>query len=309
MEHLLSIQDLSLERIESILKLSQQFFEKNLNEPLTLLKHRSVALLFFENSTRTKLSFEQAVRRLGGQVIHLAVAQSSMQKGETLLDTAKNIQAMNPHGIVVRHSSAGGALTLAQNLKLPVINAGDGFHEHPTQALLDVFTIQQKLGSIRGKHIVIIGDIAHSRVARSNIGLMLKMGAKVSVCGPPTLLPPFPEKLGVHFALRPETLLPSADVVMALRIQLERQNNMQVPSIHEYTEFWGLNQQRARLLKKDALILHPGPLNRGIEIDPEVADGPHSVILSQVSNGILVRMSVLAHALRGVAALKAEGFL
>ena len=202
---------------------------------------------------------------------------------------------MKPHALVVRHASAGSPQVLARNLKLPIINAGDGFHEHPTQALLDVFTIEEKLGKLKGKNIVILGDIAHSRVARSNIHILKKLGAKVSVCAPPTLLPPQPKTLGVNFAYRPESLLADADVVMALRIQMERQNRMQIPSIAEYSRFWGLNQARAKLLKKGAIILHPGPVNRGVELDPEVADGPDSMILDQVSNGVVVRMAVLAH--------------
>jgi aspartate carbamoyltransferase catalytic subunit len=174
------------------------------------------------------------------------------------------------------------------------VNAGDGFHEHPTQALLDAFTIEEKLGDVKGKRVVILGDIAHSRVARSNIHVLRKLGASVAVCGPPTLLPPEPKILGVDFAYRPEELLKEADVVMALRIQLERQNRMQMPSLAEYSRVWGLNHERAGLLKKNAIILHPGPVNRGVELDPEVADGPNSVILDQVFNGVLVRMAVLA---------------
>ena len=175
-----------------------------------------------------------------------------------------------------------------------MINAGDGFHEHPTQGLLDAFTIEEKLGPVQGKRVVIIGDIAHSRVARSNIHVLKKLGASVAVCGPPTLMPPHPEALGVDFAYRPEELLRNADVVMTLRIQLERQNRMQIPTLAEYSRVWGINRERAKLLKPSAILMHPGPINRGVELDPEVADGPHSVILDQVFNGVLVRMAVLA---------------
>jgi aspartate carbamoyltransferase catalytic subunit len=223
-----------------------------------------------------------------------AASTSSTQKGETLIDTAKNIEAMRPHCLVVRHASAGSPAFLARSVAMPVVNAGDGFHEHPTQALLDAFTIEEKLGKIAGKRVVILGDIAHSRVARSNIYVLRKLGASVAVCAPPTLMPPHPERLGVEYALRPETLLPTADVVMALRIQLERQNRMQIPSLAEYSKFWGINGERLKLLKPGAIILHPGPVNRGVELDPEVADGPRSVILDQVYNGVLVRMAVLA---------------
>jgi aspartate carbamoyltransferase catalytic subunit len=201
---------------------------------------------------------------------------------------------MNLDCLIVRHSCAGSPALLAKTVNVPVINAGDGFHEHPTQALLDAFTIEEKLGNLEGKHVVILGDIAHSRVARSNILLLNKMGARVSVCGPPTLIPPNVTELGAEFAFRPEGLLKNADVVMCLRVQLERHNKMQVPSLGEYSRFWGLNQERAKLIKKGGIVLHPGPINRGVELDPEVADGPLSVILDQVSNGVIVRMAVLA---------------
>lgn len=226
--------------------------------------------------------------------MNFASSASSLSKGETLIDTARNIEAMRPHCLVVRHASAGTPITLSRSIQTPVVNAGDGFHEHPTQALLDAFTIQEKLGSIRNKKVVIIGDIAHSRVARSNIYVLSKLGARVSVCGPPTLLPPKPDTLGVSYAYRPEELLKDADAVMTLRIQFERQNRMQLPGVAEYSKFWGLNKERAKLLKPGAIVLHPGPVNRGVEIDPEIADGPQSLILDQVSNGILTRMAVLA---------------
>lgn len=261
---------------------------------IPLLQGKNIINLFFENSTRTRTSFELATRKLGGSTLNFAASTSSASKGETLIDTTRNIVAMGAHCLVVRHSSAGSPDYLAREIGLPVVNAGDGFHEHPTQGLLDAFTIEEKFGSVKGKRIVIVGDIAHSRVARSNIYILKKLGASVAVCGPPTLLPPRLEALGVDFAYRPETLLPQADVVMALRVQLERQNKMQLPSVAEYSAYWGINVERSKLLKPSAIILHPGPINRGVELDPEVADGPRSVILDQVFNGVLIRMAVLA---------------
>lgn len=297
--HLLAAADLSESEIRYLLATARALAPTvRRGETLPLLQGKTVVTLFFENSTRTRNSFDLATRRLGGGTLGIAVANSSVAKGETLLDTAANIAAMRAHCFVMRHSSAGSPLLLARSqpaaTAIPVVNAGDGFHEHPTQGLLDAFTMEEKLGDIRGKRVVIIGDIAHSRVARSNIHILKKLGAKVAVCGPPTLLPPRPEALGVEYAYRPEALLPEADVVMALRIQLERQNRMQIPSIAEYSRVWGINRERAKLLKPGALVMHPGPVNRGVEIDPEVADGPGSVILDQVANGVLVRMAVLA---------------
>ena len=291
MKHLLAAADLSKEQIQQLLGAAKAFSTR---PPGPLLKDRTVVNLFFEASTRTRSSFELATRRLGGGVLNFAATTSSVQKGETLIDTARNIEAMKADCLVVRHSSAGSPGVLARATQVPIVNAGDGFHEHPTQALLDAYTIQERLGSLEGKRVVILGDIAHSRVARTNICVLKKLGASVSVCGPPTLLPPKPEALGVDFAYRPEELLPQADVVMALRIQLERQNRQQLPSLAEYSRIWGLNRERAKLLKKGALIMHPGPVNRGVELDPEVADAPTSLILDQVANGVLVRMAVLA---------------
>ncbi len=294
-DHLLSAAEMSVEQIRYLLAVARAFrTPADRGEPIPLLQGKTVVNLFFESSTRTRSSFEVATRKLSGGTLNFAAATSSVNKGETLIDTARNIVAMRPHCMVVRHSSAGSPDFLAKRVGIPVINAGDGFHEHPTQGLLDVFTIEEKLGDVKGKRVVILGDIAHSRVARSNIHILRKLGASVAVCAPPTLLPPKPEVLGVEYDYRPENLLKDADVVMALRIQLERQNRMQLPSIGEYSKFWGLNLERARLLKKDAIILHPGPINRGVELDPEVADGPRSVILDQVFNGVLVRMAVLA---------------
>ena len=294
---LIAASEMSPNEIRKILAVARIFgghLEEN--EAIPLLQGKTIVNLFFENSTRTRISFEVATRKLGGGNLNFAASASSVGKGETLIDTAKNIEAMRPHCIVVRHASAGSPAFLAKNVSVPVINAGDGFHEHPTQALLDAFTIEEKLGKIKGKRVVILGDIAHSRVARSNIHVLKKLGASVAVCGPPTLLPPDPKSLGVDFAYRPEKLLRDADVVMALRIQLERQNRMQLPSLAEYSRVWGLNAERAKLLRPGAIILHPGPVNRGVELDPEIADGSRSVILDQVYNGVLVRMAVLATA-------------
>ena len=295
LRHFLGTQGLSREDAEALLNQAEAFRPTVAeNKNLSILSGKTIVNLFFENSTRTRMSFEVATRRLGGSNLNFASSGSSVSKGETLIDTARNIQALKPHCIVVRHASAGSPSILARSLDIPVVNAGDGFHEHPTQALLDAFTIREKLGKIEGKRVVIVGDIAHSRVARSNIHLLRTLGASVAVCGPPTLLPPNPEILGVDHACRLEPLLPEADVVMCLRIQLERQNRMQIPSLAEYSRIWGLSSERAALLKKEAIVLHPGPINRGVEMDPEVADGPRSVILDQVTNGVLVRMAVLA---------------
>ncbi len=296
LKQLLAAADLELPQIRYLFSAAKAFsrsLQSNPEATIPLLQGKTIVTLFFENSTRTKTSFEMATRKLSGSTMSFASSTSSTTKGETLIDTAKNIEAMRPHCLVVRHASAGSPQFLARELSLPVVNAGDGFHEHPTQGLLDAFTIEEKLGTLQGKRVVILGDIAHSRVARSNIHILKKLGAKVAVCGPPTLLPPKPETLGVDFAYRPEELLSSADVVMTLRVQLERQNRMQLPSIAEYSRVWGLTPERAKLLPKGAIILHPGPINRGVELDPEVADGPSSVILDQVFNGVVIRMAVL----------------
>ncbi len=293
--NLLAAQTLEAAEIRAFLATARTFAKAGAEKTgVALLAGKTVANLFFENSTRTRTSFELAARKLGAGTLSFASSTSSTQKGETLIDTARNIEAMHPDCIVVRHASAGSPQVLARAVNIPIVNAGDGFHEHPTQGLLDAYTIEEKLGPVAGKRVLIIGDIAHSRVARSNIYILKKLGASVAVCGPPTLMPPQVEKLGVDFAYRPEELLKDADVVMTLRIQLERQNRMQIPSLSEYSRFWGINRERAKLLKPGAILMHPGPINRGVELDHEVADGPHSVILDQVTNGVLVRMAVLA---------------
>lgn len=297
MKQLLTISDLSDQDIDAIFNTAKLFKKlPTLSIPTpALLQGQTIVNMFYENSTRTRMSFEVATRRLGGGTLTFAASTSSTQKGETLIDTGKNIEMLKPNALVVRHSSAGSGHTLSKYVSVPIINAGDGFHEHPTQGLLDVFTMKEKLGSVAGKNIMILGDIAHSRVARSNIHLLKRLGANVSVCAPPTLLPPKPETLGVEVAIRPEPLLEKADVVMALRLQLERQSKAQIPTIREYTAFWGLNKERVKLMKPSAILMHPGPMNRGVEIDPEVADSKQSVILDQVSNGVILRMSVLAN--------------
>lgn len=294
--HLLGIEELSVDDIRVFLDAGKHFkADAASRKKLDTLRGKTVVSLFYEASTRTRGSFEMASKRLGADFIHMnADASSSVSKGETLVDTAKNLEAMNPDYLVLRHSSSGAPQLLVKHLHIPVINAGDGFHEHPTQALLDALTIEERFGSLKGLNVTIVGDIAHSRVARSNIHLLRKMGAKITVCGPPTLIPPHMEKMDVKVSYRLEEAIRDADVVMMLRIQFERQNDKQIPSNNEYFRFYGLHQQSAKSLKKDAIIMHPGPMNRGVEISPEVADGKHSVILNQVTNGVAVRMGVLA---------------
>lgn len=294
--HLLGIEELSVGDIRRFLDAGKKF-KKDLesSKKYDLLRGKTVVSLFYEASTRTRGSFEMASKRLGADFIHMnGDASSSVSKGETLVDTAKNLEAMSPDFLVLRHSSSGAPQLLVKHLEIPVINAGDGFHEHPTQALLDALTIEENFGVLKGLKVTIVGDIAHSRVARSNIHLLGKMGAKVTVCGPPTLIPPHMEKLGVKVSYSLQEAIKDADVVMMLRIQTERQNDKQIPSNNEYFRFFGLHQESAKGLKKGAIIMHPGPLNRGVEISPEVADGANSVILHQVTNGVAVRMGVLA---------------
>lgn len=295
--HLLGIEDLSVNEIELFLERSRYFkteLEKGARK-WDILKGSTVVGLFYEASTRTRGSFEMAAKRLGADFLHMAGdATTSVSKGETLVDTARNLEAMNPDFLVLRHPASGAPQLLVQHLKIPVINAGDGFHEHPTQALLDALTMEEQFKTLKGLKVTIVGDIAHSRVARSNIHLLKKKGAKITVCGPPTLIPPNMESLGVKVSFSLEEAVQDADVVMMLRIQFERQNDKQIPSTAEYYKFYGLHAGSARFLKKDAIIMHPGPLNRGVEISPEIADGKNSVILNQVTNGVAVRMGVLS---------------
>jgi aspartate carbamoyltransferase catalytic subunit len=294
-KHLLTIEDLTRTEINQVLATAGAFrgiLDRKVKK-VPALRGRTIVNLFLEPSTRTRMSFEMAAKLLSADTIAFDAAASSTTKGETLRDTAQNIQALNADMIVLRHAASGSPLYLSQRLGIPVINAGDGAHEHPTQALLDVFTMQQKLGSVKGRKVVILGDILFSRVARSNIHALTKLGADVTVVGPSTLVPRAFESMGVRVSHHLRTALADADVVMLLRIQHERQAAGHFPSVGEYTSMFGLNQTRAAWLKPDAIIMHPGPINRGVEIDSALADSPRSVILQQVTNGIAVRMAVL----------------
>ncbi|MGH7325968.1 MAG: aspartate carbamoyltransferase catalytic subunit [Candidatus Rokuibacteriota bacterium] len=258
------------------------------------LRGKTVVNLFYEPSTRTRTSFEIAGKWLSADVVNFSASGSSAAKGESMLDTAKNIAAMSPDVVVVRHSAAGAAELLARALPCAIVNAGDGAHEHPTQALLDLLTIREKLGRCEGLHVAIVGDITHSRVARSNIHGMRKLGMTVTVAGPPTLIPPGIQELGVKVSYRLEDAIRDVDVIMMLRLQHERMATGLIPSLREYSRYWGLTLDRLRAhARPDVLIMHPGPVNRGIELSPEVADGPYSVILDQVAKGVAVRMAVL----------------
>ncbi|MEK6583829.1 MAG: aspartate carbamoyltransferase catalytic subunit [Nitrospirota bacterium] len=292
---LLEIKGLSVDEINYILDTAVSFKEVTGRDikKVPTLRGKTVVNLFFEPSTRTRTSFELAAKRLSADVINFSVSTSSVTKGETLLDTARNIEAMRSDFIVIRHPASGAPHILAKNLRSSVINAGDGAHEHPTQALLDMFTIKEKKGRIEGLRIAIIGDIAHSRVARSNIYGLTKLGAEVRLVGPPALIPMDIESLGVSVFYNLEDALKDVDVIMVLRLQLERQGINCFPTTREYAWLYSINTERVRLAKDDVMIMHPGPINRGIEISPEVADGLSSVILEQVTNGIAVRMAVL----------------
>lgn len=292
---LLGIKQLEPEEINLILETAETFKEISTRpiKKVPTLRGRTVVHLFYEPSTRTRTSFEIAAKRLSADTFNISASTSSIVKGETLLDTARNLEAMNPDVIVLRHSAAGAPHLLARHVQASVINAGDGMHEHPTQALLDLLTIKDKKGTISGQTVAIIGDIAHSRVARSNVWALTKMGAQVLVAGPTTMIPHDLDKLGVEVFYRPEDVIPKADVIMMLRIQLERQGQMLLPSLREYARVFGLNEEKLSQAKPDVLIMHPGPINRGVEISPAVADGPYSVILDQVNNGVAVRMALL----------------
>ena len=257
------------------------------------LRGKTVVNLFFEPSTRTRTSFEIAEKRLSADTLNLAIASSSVVKGETLADTALTLEAMNPDMIVLRHSSSGACHLLSRICRSAIINAGDGMHEHPTQALLDAYTIRARKGRIAGLKVAIVGDLMHSRVLRSNIHLLTKLGAEVWVCGPPTLIPADVRRFGVHATSRVEEAVAGADVIMLLRIQLERMQGAYFPSLREYFNMFGMTRERVKLADPDAVIMHPGPMNRGVEIESEVADGPGSLILDQVANGVAVRMAVL----------------
>jgi aspartate carbamoyltransferase catalytic subunit len=292
---LLGIRELSAEEITFILDTADAFKEVGTREikKVPALRGKTLVNFFVEPSTRTRTSFEIAAIRLSADVINISAAASSLTKGETLKDTAKILEANHADIIVLRHSSSGAPQFLADRLSSSVINAGDGAHEHPTQALLDLYTIREKKGTVAGLHVVIIGDILFSRVARSNIFGLLKLGARVTLVGPSTLVPREFEKLGVTVSHKIDEVLPTADVVNLLRIQHERQRKEYFPGIGEYIRLFGLTKERAKLLKPDCLIMHPGPINRGVEIDSELADGAQSVILDQVTNGLAIRMAVL----------------
>lgn len=292
---LLGMDGLERDEIEHIITTAESFKEVSTRDikKVPTLRGRTIINLFYEPSTRTRTSFELAGKRLSADVINISVSTSSVVKGETLLDTARNIEAMNSDIIIIRHSMSGAPGILAKVLKSSIINAGDGSHEHPTQALLDLLTIKERYGKVDGLKVAIIGDIAHSRVARSNILCLNKMGAQVRVCGPATLIPRGIEEMGVKVFYRPDDAIDGADVIMMLRIQSERQERGLFPGVREYSRYFGLNEERVKLAKEGVLIMHPGPINRGVEISPEVADGPYSVILDQVTNGVAVRMAIL----------------
>ncbi|HEX2252541.1 MAG TPA: aspartate carbamoyltransferase catalytic subunit [Thermoanaerobaculia bacterium] len=292
---LLGIAELSAEEIGLVLDTAEEFRTVATRpiKKVPTLRGKTVINLFFESSTRTRSSFEIAEKRLSADSLNFSASGSALTKGESLIDTALNLQAMAPDLIVIRHGHPGTPHLLARRLAAGVINAGDGAHEHPTQALLDAFTIRQHKGRIAGLKVTLVGDIEHSRVVRSNIHLLTKMGAEVTVAGLHTMMPPFVERLGVRVSHDLDEALEDADVVMMLRIQLERQSRMLFPSIKEYFRLFGLSEQRLARSKEDAILMHPGPMNRGVEIASSVADGPRSVILEQVGNGVAVRMAVL----------------
>lgn len=292
---LLGLQELSRQEIGLIVKTAESFKEviSRKIKKVPTLRGKTVVNLFYEPSTRTRVSFEVAAKRLSADVISIATEASSVRKGETLIDTGKNIEALKVDIIVVRHNYSGAAVMLARHLRASVINAGDGWHEHPTQALLDIFTLKEKRGQIEGLNVSIVGDIAHSRVARSNIWGLTKLGAHVTVCAPVMLIPPGIEKMGVRVTHDIDDALKNADAVNVLRMQFERDAQGAFPKQVEYFRNFGITQERLLKAKKDIIVMHPGPINRGIEMSSEVADGPNSVILEQVTNGIAVRMAVL----------------
>jgi aspartate carbamoyltransferase catalytic subunit len=293
--NLLGLRDVEPEGLLEILDTARSFREV-LERPIKkvpTLQGTTVVNLCFESSTRTGISFELAERRLSADVVNFVASGSSVSKGETLKDTARNIEAMKTDIVVIRHSSTGAPHFLSRLLKSPVINAGDGINEHPTQALLDMFTMREKLGELKGLHVCIVGDITHSRVARSNIFGLTKLGASVAVCGPRTLIPDYLDRFGVKVFYDIDDAIRWADVLNVLRIQLEREAGGDFPSIREYRLYWGVNRSRLEKVNKQVVIMHPGPINRGVELDADIADGESSVILDQVTNGVAVRMAVL----------------
>jgi aspartate carbamoyltransferase catalytic subunit len=294
-DHLTGIKDLTREDIELIFKTADSFKEV-INRPIKKvpsLRDLTIANLFFENSTRTRLSFELAEKRLSADVVNFSASSSSVKKGETLIDTVNNILSMKVDMVVMRHPNPGAAKFLSERITAKVINAGDGTHEHPTQALLDAFSIRERLGSVEGKKVVIVGDILHSRVALSNIYCLQKLGAEVMVCGPTTLIPKYIHELGVKVEHNLRSALEWCDVANMLRIQLERQDIKYFPSLREYSMQFGLNKEMLNSLGKEIMVMHPGPINRGVEITSDVADSQQSIILQQVENGVAVRMAVI----------------
>jgi aspartate carbamoyltransferase catalytic subunit len=294
-KHLLGIKDLTANDINLILETAKEFKEV-INRPIKkvpTLRDITIANVFFENSTRTKLSFELAEKRLSADVVNFSASGSSVKKGETLLDTVNNILAMKVDMVVMRHSSPGAPHYLSKHIKANIVNAGDGTHEHPTQALLDAFSMQEKIGDLTGKKVAIIGDILHSRVALSNIFCLQKLGAEVMVCGPNTLLPKYIREIGVKVEHNVQNALHWCDVANVLRIQLERQQIKYFPSLREYSLYFGINKKMLDELNKEIVLMHPGPINRGVELTSDAADSQHSIILDQVENGVAVRMAVL----------------
>ncbi len=308
-KHIFGIEQLSVEDIVHILATARSFREIS-NRPIKkvpTLRGKTIVNLFFEPSTRTRLSFEIAAKRMSADTFNISASTSSATKGETLVDTARNIQAMSPDVIIVRHSSSGAPQLLARHIDASVINAGDGAHEHPSQALLDMMTVMEHKGKIAGLKLAIIGDIAHSRVAVSDIIGFTRMGAQVCLAGPQTFMPQHIDRLGASVCGSVQEAVGDADVVMTLRIQLERQNDSLIPSLREYSRFYGVNRQLMELAKKDAIVMHPGPINRGVELNPDVADGQRSVILEQVTNGVAVRMALLYLVLGGSKGSEGQG--
>lgn len=293
--HLLGIETLEPKEIALILDTAESFVEigRRQIKKVPTLRGKTVVNFFVEPSTRTRSSFELAEKRLSADSLNFSPSTSSFTKGETLLDTAKNLEALNPHFIVMRHSEAGAPHFLARHCRSSIVNAGDGAHEHPTQALLDAFTMRQHKGKLDGLRVAILGDVQHSRVARSNIHLLVKMGADVILCGPPTLIPRGIETMGCRVTSSADEAVEGADVLMALRVQHERMTSGYFPTLREYARYFGINEARLKRAAKDAIVMHPGPMNRGVEISGEIADGSRSVILEQVTNGVAVRMAVL----------------
>jgi aspartate carbamoyltransferase catalytic subunit len=292
---LLDMDGLDREDITTILDTAESLkgISKRPIKKVPTLRGRTQVNLFFESSTRTKTSFELAGKRLSADVVNFSTSGSSLSKGESLLDTVKNIQAMGPDIMVIRHGSSGAPHMISRIVPTPLINAGDGSHSHPTQALLDMFSVREKIGRLEGLKVVIVGDIANSRVARSNIRGFATMGSEVWVCGPPTLMPPAIEKLGAKKSFDMDEVIKDADIVMMLRVQLERGSGTRFPSLREYSMRYGMNMDRLKSTPPNAVIMHPGPVNRGVELSPDVADGPRSIILDQVENGVAVRMALL----------------